>query len=101
MEQTISSVDVYDTSSGLGTLQGFFNDPNSAIIFILGIFVSSIFLIAVTKVMYGPKKPNPKPVPVKKTQPRRKPNNNKRKPQAPKPKTQTRRPRKPKTQTKQ
>ena len=65
MEQTISSVDVYDTSSGIGTLQGFFNDPNSAIIFILGIFVSSIFLIAVTKVMYGPKKkPKPKPVPM-------------------------------------
>ena len=98
MEQTISSIDVYDTSSGIGTLQGFFNDPNSAIIFILGIFVSSIFLIAVTKVMYGPKK-KPKPKPVPKTQPRRKPN--KRKPQAPKPKTQTRRPRKPKTQTKQ
>ena len=98
MEQTISSVDVYDTSSGIGTLQGFFNDPNSAIIFILGIFVSSIFLIAVTKVMYGPTK-NPKPKPVPKPQPRRKPN--KRKPQAPKPKTQTRRPRKPKTHTKQ
>ena len=34
----------------------FFNDPNSAIIFLLGIGVSSIFLIGVTKSLYGPKK---------------------------------------------
>ncbi len=97
MEQTISSLDLYDTqaSSGLVT---FFNDPNSAIIFLLGVFVSSIFLIGVTKVMYGPKK-DKKPKPVVKTQPKRKP---KRKP-APKQgtkQTQQRRPRKPKTQTK-
>ena len=98
MEQTISSLDLYDTQASSG-LVAFFNDPNSAIIFLLGVFVSSIFLIGVTKVMYGPKKNvKPKPV-VKKTQPNRKP---KRKP-APKQgtkQTQQRRPRKPKTQTK-
>lgn len=93
MEQTISSIDLYDTSSS--GLVNFFNDPNSAIIFLLGIFVSSIFLIACTKVMYGPKKEKPKPV--VNTQPKRKP---RRKP-APKQGTQQRKPRQPKTKTKQ
>tara|TARA_R100000030_G_scaffold86111_1_gene69516 strand:- start:87 stop:371 length:285 start_codon:yes stop_codon:yes gene_type:complete len=94
MEQTISSIDLYDTSSS--GLVNFFNDPNSAIIFLLGIFVSSIFLIACTKVMYGPKKKET-PKPVVKTQPKRKP---RRKP-APKQGTQQRKPRQPKTKTKQ
>ena len=94
MEQTISSIDLYDTSSS--GLVNFFNDPNSAIIFLLGIFVSSIFLIACTKVMYGPKKKET-PKPVVNTQPKRKP---KRKP-APKQGTQQRKPRQPKTKTKQ
>jgi len=95
MEQTISSLDLYDTSSASG-LVDFFNDPNSAIIFLLGIFISSIFLIACTKVMYGPKKKET-PKPVVKTQPKRKP---RRKP-APKQGTQQRKPRQPKTKTKQ
>ena len=94
MEQTISSIDLYDTSSS--GLVNFFNDPNSAIIFLLGIFVSSIFLIACTKVMYGPKKKET-PKPVVKTQPKKKP---RRKP-APKQGTQQRKPRQPKTKTKQ
>ena len=34
----------------------FFNDPNSAIIFGFGICVSAVFLIGVTKSLYGPKK---------------------------------------------
>ena len=34
----------------------FFNDPNSAIIFLLGIGVSAIFLIGVSKSLYGPRK---------------------------------------------
>ena len=34
----------------------FFNDPNSAIIFAFGIGVSAVFLIGVTKSLYGPKK---------------------------------------------
>ena len=34
----------------------FFNDPNSAIIFVCGIGVSAIFLIGVSKSLYGPKK---------------------------------------------
>ena len=34
----------------------FFNDPNSAVIFGCGIGVSAIFLIGVTKSLYGPKK---------------------------------------------
>lgn len=96
MEQTISSIDLYDTESS--GLVSFFNDPNSAIIFLLGIFVSSIFLIACTKVMYGPKKKKT-PKPVVKAQPKSKP----RKKPAPKQgtkQTQQRRPRKPKTQTK-
>ena len=95
MEQTISSIDLYDTSSS--GLVNFFNDPNSAIIFLLGIFVSSIFIIACTKLLYGPKKVKPKPV--VKAQPKSKP----RKKPAPKQgtkQTQQRRPRKPKTQTK-
>ena len=33
----------------------FFNDPNSAIIFGCGIGVSAVFLIGVTKSLYGPK----------------------------------------------
>ena len=33
----------------------FFNDPNSAIIFGCGIFVSVVFLIGVSKSLYGPK----------------------------------------------
>jgi len=37
-------------------LTDFFNDPNSAIIFVFGIGVSAIFLIGVTKTLYGPKK---------------------------------------------
>lgn len=95
MEQTISSLDLYDTSSS--GLVNFFNDPNSAIIFLLGIFISSIFLIACTKVMYGPTKKKETPKPVVKTQPKRKP---RRKP-APKQGTQQRKPRQPKTKTKQ
>ena len=34
----------------------FFNDPNSAISFGCGVGVSAIFLIGVTKSLYGPKK---------------------------------------------
>jgi len=34
----------------------FFNDPNSAVIFACGIGVSAIFLIGVSKSLYGPKK---------------------------------------------
>ena len=34
----------------------FFNDPNSAIIFGCGVIVSAIFIIGVTKSLYGPKK---------------------------------------------
>jgi len=34
----------------------FFNDADSAIIFGCGIIVSAIFLIGVTKSIYGPKK---------------------------------------------
>jgi len=34
----------------------FFNDPNSAIIFGFGIGISAIFLIGVSKSLYGPKK---------------------------------------------
>ena len=34
----------------------FFNDPNSAIIFGCGIIVSAVFIIGVTKSLYGPKK---------------------------------------------
>ena len=37
-------------------LTDFFNDPNSAIIFGCGIIVSAIFLIGVSKSLYGPKK---------------------------------------------
>jgi len=37
-------------------LSDFFNDPNSAVIFFCGIGVSAIFLIGVTKSLYGPKK---------------------------------------------
>ena len=33
----------------------FFNDPNSAVIFFCGIGVSAIFLIGVTKSLYGPR----------------------------------------------
>ena len=33
----------------------FFNDPNSAIIFGCGVGVSAIFIIGVTKSLYGPK----------------------------------------------
>ena len=34
----------------------FFNDPNSAVIFGFGVGVSAVFLIGVTKTLYGPKK---------------------------------------------
>jgi hypothetical protein len=37
-------------------LSNFFNDPNSAVIFGCGIGVSAIFLIGITKALYGPKK---------------------------------------------
>ena len=33
----------------------FFNDPKSAVIFYAGIGISILFLIAVTKLIYGPK----------------------------------------------
>ena len=33
----------------------FFNDPKSAIIFYAGIGISILFLIAITKLIYGPK----------------------------------------------
>ena len=32
----------------------FFNDPNSAVIFGCGIGVSAIFIIGITKALYGP-----------------------------------------------
>jgi len=54
MEQTSSIIDVFD--SGDANLISYFNDPQSAIIFVLGLFVSSIVLIAFTKLLYGPKK---------------------------------------------
>tara|TARA_B100000085_G_scaffold250226_1_gene246394 strand:+ start:253 stop:372 length:120 start_codon:yes stop_codon:yes gene_type:complete len=38
------------------TLIDFFNDPNSAVIFGCGIGVSIIFLVAISKSLYGPKK---------------------------------------------
>ena len=38
------------------TLIDLFNDPTSAVIFFCGIGISAIFLIACTKIMYGPKK---------------------------------------------
>tara|TARA_B100001939_G_C16729282_1_gene524738 strand:+ start:200 stop:319 length:120 start_codon:yes stop_codon:yes gene_type:complete len=34
----------------------FFNDPNSAVIFGCGVGVSIVFLIGVSKSLYGPKK---------------------------------------------
>ena len=54
MEQTSSVIDVFD--AGDANLISYFNDPQSAVIFVLGIFVSSIVLIAFTKITYGPKK---------------------------------------------
>ena len=33
----------------------FFNDPKSAVIFYAGIGISILFLVAVTKLIYGPK----------------------------------------------
>ena len=33
----------------------FFNDPKSAVVFYAGIGITILFLIAVTKLMYGPK----------------------------------------------
>ena len=33
----------------------FFNDPKSAVIFYAGIGITILFLIAVTKLIYGPK----------------------------------------------
>ena len=43
------------TRKKMGLIE-FFNDPNSAIIFGFGIVVSAVFLIGVTKSLYGPKK---------------------------------------------
>ena len=33
----------------------FFNDPKSAVIFYAGIGISILFLVAITKLIYGPK----------------------------------------------
>jgi len=97
MEQTTSSLDLYDTSSA-GV--GWFSDSTAIIIFVALLAVGILFYLGVSKLKKTDRPvEEPKPTPVKKTQTRRKPRMKNGPSASGKPKTtkpKQRRPRKPK-----